>query len=368
MHLPARPLPALLLLLLPALLLGACGPEDRTYSIEEVRENEGTPTSEQTPKPGRKWTYSVPDSWTALPASPSRALGWKVGGRDDATCTLTVLQGDGGGLAANVNRWRRQMKLEPAPLEEIQALPRPVPLLGGPAALVDLEGTYVGMGGQNVEDARMLGLLLIVPKQVAVFLKMVGPKSAIDGEREAFLELAASLDLERGAAAEPTAAGPGMPRGHGMERGHAQRASAPKLAWKVPSDWTQQPPRMMREGTWKTKDGAEVWVSIAGGDLLMNVNRWRGQMNQPPIDAAAVEALPRLEALGQKGYVLHIEGNYGSGGMGQGGPQQLEDAAMLVFALPRGDRGVFVKMIGKADAVKAGKAEFEAFCRSLEGK
>ena len=56
--------PALLPLLAALLLLGGCGPEDRSYSIEEVRENENPTPSAEKPQPRqRKWTFTVPDHW-----------------------------------------------------------------------------------------------------------------------------------------------------------------------------------------------------------------------------------------------------------------------------------------------------------------
>lgn len=371
-----------------ALLLAACGDDDRSYSIEEVREQPGVQPAgqpitsaderfgrsghgERMAAPQRKWKYQLPEGWTELPPKPLRDLGFQVAGDPNTECTFSILPGDGGGLAMNVNRWRKQMGLPAISTEELEALPQRGSLLRAPATLVELEGTYRGMRGEkDLGNAKMRGLIVVVPKQGSFFLKMVGPASVVDAEIGGFDQIAKTLapDLT----AQP------MPPGHGQRPatetppGQGQRTAPPsKLAWSAPEAWKKQGPRMMREVTYKTPKGAEVWVSILAGDgggLLLNVNRWRGQMKQKPIDEAALAKLPRLEAMGKEGVVVAIEGEYGSGGMGMGGPKELENAAMMAFALMRESDSIYVKMIGSSEAVMAEKDSFEAFCRSLSSK
>lgn len=137
-----------------------------------------------------KW--ELPAGWSELAPTSMRVANFRVGGDERAECYLTFLAGDGGGLAANIQRWRTQMGQGPLSTQEIAALPTK-PMLGGEAVLVDFKGSFSGMGGgAKLADARLVGLLLVGP-QGAAFLKMTGPSSTIDGQVDAFLALAASL-------------------------------------------------------------------------------------------------------------------------------------------------------------------------------
>src|ERR1051325_4233494 len=70
------------------------------------------PSSEDSEAP-RKPNWKIPDGWTEQPA-PQMLLGkFEVqaeGGR--AEITISTFPGDGGGLLANVNRWRKQVGLK----------------------------------------------------------------------------------------------------------------------------------------------------------------------------------------------------------------------------------------------------------------
>ncbi len=137
-----------------------------------------------------KW--ELPAGWSELAPTSMRVANFRVAGDERAECYLTFLAGDGGGLAANIQRWRTQMGQGPLSPQEIAALPTK-PMLGGEAVLVDFAGSFSGMGGGGkIEDARLVGLLLVGP-QGAAFLKMTGPASTLAGQVDAFLALAASL-------------------------------------------------------------------------------------------------------------------------------------------------------------------------------
>src|ERR1700694_1652515 len=62
------------------------------------------------------------------------------------------------------------------------------------------------------------------------------------------------------------------------------------VTWQAPADWEEQPASGPRRGTFKIhgKDGSEADLSITAfpgdvGGLLANVNRWRGQIQLPPL-------------------------------------------------------------------------------------
>lgn len=78
----------------------------------------------------------------------------------------------------------------------------------------------------------------------------------------------------------------------------AGNAAAPGIRWSAPKDWQEQTAGAMRIGSYliKTADGRSADFSISnfggsvGGDLA-NINRWRGQIQLPPISEADLSKL-----------------------------------------------------------------------------
>ncbi|MBU6414368.1 MAG: hypothetical protein KGS45_12960 [Planctomycetes bacterium] len=98
--------------------------------------------------------------------------------------------------------------------------------------------------------------------------------------------------------------------------GSSEKTAGP---WKVPTGWTLDPtPKPMRVATYMapTKNGKlEVAVTKfpgrVGGELA-NINRWRGQMGVPTIDATGLEAtIQRFSTPGFDGYETRIESDKG---------------------------------------------------------
>jgi hypothetical protein len=304
---------------------------------------------------GLHWT--TPSGWREVAPTSLRQANFVLGGDVEAQCYLTVLAGDGGGVAANVNRWREQMSLEHMTAVEVDALPR-IDFFGQRALYVDLLGTWTG-GGAEAADHRMLGVAL-VDAGAAKFLKLLGPKRVVDDQVEAFEALAASFHED----------GPGA---HGAgATAHTHGASAPTgnsaegLAWQPPDGWRRGPDRSMRAVTFFVGDDdvAECYVSVlsgAAGGALANVNRWRNQMGREGIDQVQFEALPRIDMLGRRGVLTEVTGTYT--GMGDEPPREGSLLGALCSLL---DRSVFVKMIGPAELLDAEREAFIGFCESLE--
>ena len=134
------------------------------------------------------FTWTLPEGWRELPPRPMRLATFAVAG---AECYIAVLEGDGGGRAANINRWRRQMGLEPLDDAAIEALPT-LTVLGGPAPLVEMEGTYRDMSGNILEQAGFLGILRELEDRT-LFIRMTGPASVIRARKAEFQAFCESL-------------------------------------------------------------------------------------------------------------------------------------------------------------------------------
>lgn len=138
------------------------------------------------------FVWTTPEGWTQQPQAPMRDLSFAFGPNGEGECYLSRLPGAGGGLVANVNRWRGQMGLDPLTEAEIIALPKK-PMFGLQGTFVDIAGTFSGMGGGPVrENYRMLGVI-VSSDAGAVFVKLTGPADLVAANQAQFDAFCASL-------------------------------------------------------------------------------------------------------------------------------------------------------------------------------
>ena len=125
-----------------------------------------------------------PESWNlATPFGPEKArFSISEGLIGSANVSMTVLQGDGGGLLGNVNRWRGQLGLEPVEEGDLKDMLKPVETLGDEALLVDLTGT----SKRTQLEERMIGV--IAPQgELTWFYKLMGTPDLVEKSQEGFL-------------------------------------------------------------------------------------------------------------------------------------------------------------------------------------
>ena len=146
---------------------------------------------------GPRLVYATPEGWTDEGRSMMRDVNFSFGENSEGECYVARLPGAGGGLSANVNRWRKQMGADPLSDEEISALPRKN-LFGQPATFLSVDGDFTGMGaGEAKKDYRLLGVILSADSG-AVFVKMTGPRELVESNAAQFDEFVSSLDVSTG--------------------------------------------------------------------------------------------------------------------------------------------------------------------------
>jgi hypothetical protein len=128
-----------------------------------------------------EFSWKAPDGWTEGPAKQLRVVTFRPDTDPRVECYVTVLAGAAGGLEANVNRWRQQLRLAPLPADAIAKL-EVMSVLGRDARVVEIDGGAVGIFGLVCE----LG-------ERTLFVKMTGPPESLRGERERFLSFCRSL-------------------------------------------------------------------------------------------------------------------------------------------------------------------------------
>lgn len=328
----------------------------------------------------RSVAYTTPPGWSELPVSQFRDANFRVAGDPSAECYLSTLSGEGGGLAANVNRWRTQMSLPALSDQEIAALTR-VSWLGKKAVAVDFNGTFTGMSGNhNAENWRLVGYLLVEPVQ-SRFLKMTRPSDVLQRELENFRALAASMSFDgpprddgrMDMSTELPAGHPPMGNtssGNGMSANDTAASAEPTQVlegnrsasgyeWTPPAGWARGPEKAMREITYLVGNGdAECYVTLlggSGGGLLANINRWCGQMGQPPFRESDLASMVQVDMLGTKATLVELE-------RGSGSSTASEYLLGAVCLLP--ERSVFVKLTGPRALLERERGAFQEFCKS----
>ncbi|RBP41390.1 hypothetical protein DES53_107222 [Roseimicrobium gellanilyticum] len=140
--------------------------------------------------------WITPAGWTVVQPTGAargiRLLDMRFGPNQEGQCFLSFLPGGGGGVEANVNRWRTQMGQAPYTAEEFAALPKK-PLFGRDASYVAFDGDFTDVGkSEAVKDYRMLGAVH-ADEKFMIFVKMVGPKALVVENEAAFDEFCRSL-------------------------------------------------------------------------------------------------------------------------------------------------------------------------------
>ena len=127
--------------------------------------------------------WQVPTGWQEVAAGGFLVAKFAVSGADNAQAAVNVSmsQGDGGGLAANVNRWRGQLGLSPLVGADLTQAVSEIDTSGGKVSIVDLSGKDARTG----QGARLVGA--IVPQGNRTwFYKLMGNEQTVESQKNAF--------------------------------------------------------------------------------------------------------------------------------------------------------------------------------------
>lgn len=148
---------------------------------------------EAAPAQAPSLVWEVPDGWKEVASTAMRDANLRFGPNDEGECYVTRLGGGGGGLAANVNRWRKQMGLDETDQAAVEAMPTKL-MFGQSATYVSLDGNFSGMGSDAKDNYRLLGLILTAGDG-ALFVKMTGPKDLVAANTDHFDTFCQSLSV-----------------------------------------------------------------------------------------------------------------------------------------------------------------------------
>ena len=141
---------------------------------------------EATPAGQPVWT--IPSGWQPGPLAQFLIAKFIIAGTGDAKAEVNVssLEGDGGGLLANVNRWRAQLGVAPTTEADAAKLPT-VDASGAKATVVEISGTNPRTG----KPAQLVGLVLPLGGQTW-FYKLMGDAGVVAQQKEALVKFVQS--------------------------------------------------------------------------------------------------------------------------------------------------------------------------------
>jgi len=127
--------------------------------------------------------WTVPPGWQSVPPSQFLLAEFSIPGANGAKAEVNVaaMGGTGGGLLANINRWRGQIGLAPVADSDLPQFSQPLNVPGGTATLVDLTGT----DGKTGAPLRLVGAIVDLNGQTW-FYKMMGDKQIVAQQKDTF--------------------------------------------------------------------------------------------------------------------------------------------------------------------------------------
>ncbi|HEX5397588.1 MAG TPA: hypothetical protein VFY06_00880 [Verrucomicrobiae bacterium] len=137
---------------------------------------------------GNKPNWQVPAGWQEVPPGQFLLAEYSITGANGAKAEVNVAQmnganGEGSGLLANVNRWRRQIGLDAVDESGLGKLTTSLDVTGGKATLVDMTGTDL----QTSQPTRLVGVIVPMNGQ-AWFYKLMGDANVVESQKAAFIQ------------------------------------------------------------------------------------------------------------------------------------------------------------------------------------
>jgi hypothetical protein len=262
-------------------------------------------------------SWTLPDGWQQLPGSQFRFATLRLPATQRGEKPLEIsVSSAGGDVLGNVNRWRGQLNLQPITADELASSTKTLKIDGRDATLVSL----VGKGSGTMQGPP--------------FAASAGSGGALPPDH-------------------PPLAG-------GKSSAGAVPSSAGPVHFDAPPEWNAAPQNAFSLAAFKVTDGdkaADITISAAGGDLLSNVNRWRGQLGLSPVSAPELaDSAQKIDTLGTQADYVELIGPE-SGGKGE---------TILGVRAAAGGRTWFIKLKGDSELARREKPRFEAFVKSLK--
>jgi len=326
-----------------------------------------TYTAPKEPPPAQPVEWTLPQGWRQVQAQQMQFAAFAVDpDRTDATLSILSLARDPSELAMNVNRWEGQLGLPPSSPQAVERMVTHVDTAGGAHAdVVDLSGTET-----KTQSPQRIVAAIVPHGTLTWFFTLKGPPDAVTAQKANFDAFVKSLKFKGDGGGEPAhahAKGDGHDHaghdhaGHdhaGHSHGPAEPVADRIVFGTLPAGWVEDPtPRPMRAHTVMVEaDGKKGEVIISrmppqvAGQLLDNLNRWRGQVGLAETTDPKSHPHRDLKVAGTPGYAFDFEGP-----AKDGQPAKRQIVAMT----SQGEMFWFFRFIGPTELVAGQKEPFE---------
>jgi hypothetical protein len=286
--------------------------------------------------------WKVPGDWVEWPGDDGVFAGFTISEKPNLELKITAMPRgpESADVVANVNRWQRQMGMPGTSPEETSKLVKEIVVDGRPVQIMDVMGRAAS---DKAAQQRTLAAMTVDYDRVW-FFTIKGDAGEIEKHKKEFEEFVASLKFNSAKMAE------------------ARREVKGSLSWLTPATWEDGGERELRAATYYAGDPrelAEVMVTPLGagssGELLENINRWRGQVGLGPVSKPDEQPVERMEMGGRPAAYFDFSGP------GRGTPTR-----MLLVMVADGKQVWFFKMIGPEKTVGGEKGNFEGWVKSVE--
>jgi hypothetical protein len=312
------------------------------------------------PSSGLKW--KLPTGWEEVPPGEMRVASFRVKGENgkQADVSIVPLGGRAGGDLSNVNRWRvEQLGQSPVTEEQLAKLAQPIEIAGQPAQLFE----QAGKPPNSDDKARILGAIQH-RSGTAWFFKMSGDDALVAAQKPVFIDFLKSLGFP--VTSSKTDLPPSHPPIDSTALASAQlptqaASGEAKPQWQVPAGWQETSGQFLVAKfliSGPDNGRATVNVSITGGGLAANVNRWRNQLGLQPLAQAELEKqMQPLEVPGGKAMLIDMSGT---------DAMTNQKARLVGVILLQADRTWYYKLMGNPQLVQQQKDAFIKFVKTAK--
>jgi hypothetical protein len=347
---------AALLPLLP--MLAGCGRDD--IQVYRIAKDSAQPSQ----------AAALPVGWETAPPGEMRVASFKVKGAAGKMAEISVIP-----LAAapghdldNVNRWRGQVSLPALAQADLAKAAQPVPVAGETAQLYEQAGPNSGSGDQE----RILVAILHHDDR-DWFFKISGDDEVVRSQKDAFLSYVKNFSLPSGNSEAGSFTRPDAPFAHPLINNAASKVPAGtgpgsddgKPDWAIPANWKETAPgqflvaKFLISGAGHAQAAVNVSASSGnGGGLLMNVNRWRGQLGLSPAPEAELGKLATaIDMPAGKATLIEMAGTDAKTG---------QEARMIAIMVPQSAQTWSYKLMGTPALVEENKDAFLKFVQGVK--
>lgn len=313
-----------------------------------------------------KLGWKLPAGWLEQAPSSMRVASFAVSGPEGQKADVAVipLPGVTGRALDMVNMWRGQVRLEPVQSDELERLVTKATVGSTEAKFFDMANPTLNSQPSTLNQPSQRVLVAVLERDgTSWFFKMTGPAVWVESQKTAFLEFLKSIEFLGGG--KPTDMLAGSPQG---TRAAAQTAPAGdpggKPQWIVPAGWQEAPPPQFLVAKFLVgAAGARAEIAVsrlegAGGGLLGNVNRWRGQLG---LDAVTEVGLARfaksVDVTGGQATLVDLSGTDARTG---------QPARLMGAVVTQPGEAWFYKLMGDPKIVESQAETFTKFVQSVK--